>query len=128
MRLNAVGILCADLEASLGFYRALGVPFGDYDPAEGHYSAELGGGFRLMLDSHDVARSFIEDFRPPSGNDLMGLAVEFDSPNEVDRAFRAAVAGGSAVVREPFDAFWGQRYATIADPDGNQVDLYAELG
>jgi uncharacterized glyoxalase superfamily protein PhnB len=23
------------------------------------------------------------------------------------------------------DAFWGQRYATVLDPDGNPVDLFA---
>ena len=28
----------------------------------------------------------------------------------------------------PFDAFWGQRYATLLDPDGNPVDLFAPLG
>jgi uncharacterized glyoxalase superfamily protein PhnB len=28
----------------------------------------------------------------------------------------------------PFDAFWGQRYATVLDPDGNHVDLYASSG
>jgi uncharacterized glyoxalase superfamily protein PhnB len=29
--------------------------------------------------------------------------------------------------KEPWDAFWGQRYAVVADPDGNHVDLYAPL-
>ena len=28
---------------------------------------------------------------------------------------------------EPWDAFWGQRYATVLDPDGNSVDLFAAL-
>lgn len=27
----------------------------------------------------------------------------------------------------PFDAPWGQRYATVLDPDGNHVDLFAPL-
>jgi uncharacterized glyoxalase superfamily protein PhnB len=27
----------------------------------------------------------------------------------------------------PWDAFWGQRYATVLDPDGNSVDLFAAL-
>jgi uncharacterized glyoxalase superfamily protein PhnB len=31
-------------------------------------------------------------------------------------------------LRSPFDAFWGQRYATVLDPDGNTVDLFAPLG
>ena len=30
-------------------------------------------------------------------------------------------------MHEPFDAFWGQRYATVRDPDGNAVDLFAAL-
>lgn len=27
----------------------------------------------------------------------------------------------------PWDAVWGQRYATVHDPDGNAVGLYAPL-
>ena len=128
MRLNAFGILCADLEASLGFYRALGVPFPEYDPDEGHYTADIGGGVRLMLDGHAVAASFVDGFTPPDGNDVITLAVEFDTPAEVDAAYAAITGDGRAGVRAPFDAFWGQRYATVADPDGNLVDLYAASG
>ena len=126
MKMNALGILCADIEASLRFYQLLGVPFGDYDPNEGHYEADLGG-FELMLDTYDIARAFIEDFTPPEGNDQMTLAVEVDSPIEVDATHDRMVEAGYASVRAPFDAFWGQRYATVADPDGNSVDLYAAL-
>ena len=28
----------------------------------------------------------------------------------------------------PYDAPWGQRYATVLDPDGNLTDLFAPLG
>ena len=28
---------------------------------------------------------------------------------------------------DPWDAFWGQRYATVRDPDGNAIDLFAPL-
>ena len=127
MRLNAFGILCSDLAASLSFYRTLGIPFPAYEPAVGHYEADLGGGIRLMLDSHDIARAFIEDFAEPTGNDLITLAVELGSVPEVDTTFGQVVAAGHRAVRKPFDAFWGQRYATVADPDGNHVDLYASL-
>ena len=124
MKLNAIGILCADVSESLRFYRMVGVPFDDYDADQGHYEADLGD-VRLMLDTHDVARAFIEDFVPPSGNDQVTLAVEVDAPADVDATYDAVVTAGFAGVRPPFDAFWGQRYATVADPDGNAVDLYA---
>ena len=32
---------------------------------------------------------------------------------------------GFAVVKEPWDAFWGQRYAIVSDPDGYTIDLFA---
>ena len=127
MRFNAIGIVCHDVGASLAFYRMVGVGFGDFDPETGHYEADLGGGVRLMLDSEAVMASFIDDYTVPTGNDRVGFAVECDSPDAVDAAFAEITTAGHATVREPFDAFWGQRYATVADPDGNHVDLYAEL-
>ncbi len=127
MKLNAVGIVCSDLAASLTFYRMLGVGFADFDPENGHYEADLGGGIRLMLDSEAVMASFIDDYTSPAGNDRVSFAVECDTPVAVDAAFAEATGAGYAAVREPFDAFWGQRYATVADPDGNHVDLYAAL-
>ena len=126
MRLNAVGIICSDLEASLRFYRALGVPFPDYDPEVGHYDGELDG-FRLMLDSEAMMASFTPGFTSPQGNDRIGLAVECNTPLEVDATYDLLVASGFRGERQPFDAFWGQRYATVLDPDGNPVDLYATL-
>ena len=127
MRLNAFGIICSDVEASLTFYRLLGVPFDEFDPEIGHYEAQLSGGVKLMLDSEAVMASFVADFETPKGNDRMSLAVECEAPADVDEAYRTVVSAGSASVKEPFDAFWGQRYATVADPDGNHVDLYAGL-
>jgi uncharacterized glyoxalase superfamily protein PhnB len=35
-------------------------------------------------------------------------------------------AGGSSH-KEPWDAFWGMRYGQVEDPDGNVVDLFADL-
>ena len=37
------------------------------------------------------------------------------------------VNNGARPHKEPWDAFWGQRYAQIHDPDGNVVDLFAPL-
>jgi uncharacterized glyoxalase superfamily protein PhnB len=37
------------------------------------------------------------------------------------------VEAGFTGEKEPWDAFWGQRYAQLADPDGVPVDLFAAL-
>ncbi|MFD1052454.1 VOC family protein [Kibdelosporangium lantanae] len=50
-----------------------------------------------------------------------------DTPAEVDATYAAMVAAGYKGHREPWDAFWGMRYAVLHDPDGNGVDLHANL-
>lgn len=127
MKLSAIGIVCADIEQSLSFYRTLGVDLPEFTVDEGHYETQLAEGFRLMLDSHDVMRQFVDDFTPPAINEVIVLAVECGSPAEVDDVHQLLVTSGVESVREPWDAFWGQRYASVRDPDGNQVDLYAEI-
>jgi uncharacterized glyoxalase superfamily protein PhnB len=57
----------------------------------------------------------------------MGLAFKCDSPAEVDATYQQLVAAGHLGRRAPWDAFWGQRYATVVHPDGNGVDLFAPL-
>ncbi|MFD0889964.1 VOC family protein, partial [Streptosporangium algeriense] len=59
--------------------------------------------------------------RPP----VAALAFRFDAPAEVDAAYDRLVSLGHEGYKGPWDAFWGQRYAVVHDPDGNGVDLFA---
>jgi len=70
--------------------------------------------------------SFIEGFETPTGNDQISLAVECSTPEGVDNTYALVTGEGFESAREPFDAFWSQRYASVRDPDGNIVDIYAE--
>jgi len=110
---------------SIGFYRALGLDLPE-TPGEGHIEATSANGFRLMLDSEDVIKSFRPDWSRSAGNQL-SLAFECSSPTEVDEIYARVVAAGFTGEKEPWDAFWGQRYAQLADPDGVPVDLFAAL-
>jgi uncharacterized glyoxalase superfamily protein PhnB len=123
--LNAIGIVAADMARSIGFYRLLGVDLPD-TPGEGHVEAALPNGTRLMLDSEDVMRSFLEDWSRATGNQV-ALAFECASPAEVDSVYARVVEAGFDGEKEPWDAFWGQRYALLRDPDGVEVNLYAPL-
>ena len=123
--LNAIGIVVSDMERSIGFYRLLGLDVPE-TPEEGHVDASLPNGIRLMLDSEETIRSFRPDWARRAGNQI-GLALECTSPAEVDETYARAVAAGFEGEKEPWDAFWGQRYAQLADPDGVPVDLYAAL-
>lgn len=126
-RFDLVGIVVADMAASLSFYRQLGIDVPSGADAEPHAEATLPGGLRLAWDTHATIRSFDPDWAPPTGGPAVTLAFVCDSPADVDETFAALTAAGAGVHHEPWDAFWGQRYATIVDPDGNHVDLFADL-
>jgi uncharacterized glyoxalase superfamily protein PhnB len=55
------------------------------------------------------------------------VAFRCESPEEVDLLYRDLVAAGAEGHKEPWDAFWGQRYAQVRDPDGTIVDLFAPV-
>jgi uncharacterized glyoxalase superfamily protein PhnB len=111
---------------SLAFYRMLGLEFPDGAESEGHVEAQLPGGLRFMFDTEDVIRSFEPEWERPSGT-AVGLAFRCESAADVDRVYGELVSAGHAGHKEPWDAFWGQRYAQVRDPDGNVIDLFAPL-
>ena len=122
--LNAIGIVASDVERSVAFYRLLGVELSEI--GDGHLEAQLPSGIRLMLDSEDVIRSFRPDWTREAGNQL-ALAFACSSPGEVDELYERVTSAGFDGEKEPWDAFWGQRYAQLSDPDGVPVDLFAPL-
>ncbi len=124
--LDAFGMIVADMPRALAFYRLLGLEFPEGADTEGHVEATLAGGVRLMLDTIEVVQSFSE-WSPPAGGHRMGLAFRCASPAEVDAVYAQVVEAGYTGAKAPWDAFWGQRYAQLHDPDGNPVDLYAAL-
>ena len=123
--LNAIGIVSSDMARSIAFYRLLGLDVPE-TPDEGHVDTFLPTGVRFMLDTEDVVRSFKPDWARADGNQL-SIAFECGSPGEVDEVYARVVAGGFEGEKDPWDAFWGQRYALLADPDGVEVNLYAAL-
>jgi uncharacterized glyoxalase superfamily protein PhnB len=124
--LNAIGIVVSDMARSIRFYQVAGLDVPD-TPDEGHVDISMPNGTRLMLDTEDTVLSFRPDWTRATGNQV-GLALECESPAEVDEIYGRVTAAGFHGEKEPWDAFWGQRYAQLQDPDGAPVDLFAALG
>jgi uncharacterized glyoxalase superfamily protein PhnB len=71
-------------------------------------------------------RSILPDWSRETGNQL-SLAFECATVAEVDEVYARVTAAGFDGQKEPWDAYWGQRYALLHDPDGIRVNLYATL-
>lgn len=124
---NAIGLVVADMPTTLAFYRRLGLripPDADHEP---HAEVELPGGLRLLVDTVETVRSFDPTWTSATGGPRAALAFACTDPAEVDTVYADLVKAGYDGHLEPWDAFWGQRYAVLHDPDGNGVDLYAPL-
>jgi catechol 2,3-dioxygenase-like lactoylglutathione lyase family enzyme len=123
--MNALGIVVSDLAASVAFYAKLGLAFQTFGGE--HAEATLPGGVRVMLDTEQLVKSLVPGWSRPSGSHVFSLAFQMPSPDAVDALFGELTAAGHPAVREPWDAEWGQRYASLLDPDGNGIDLYCPL-
>jgi catechol 2,3-dioxygenase-like lactoylglutathione lyase family enzyme len=124
-QLNAIGIVASDMARSIQFYRLLGLDVPE-TPDEGHIDTFLPTGIRFMLDTEEVVHSFRPEWTREQGNQV-ALAFECESPAQVDEVYAEVTGAGFHGEKEPWDAFWGQRYAQLQDPDGVPVDLYAAL-
>lgn len=120
-------VFASDLTASLNFYRLLGLPVPDSDAP--HVAVELPGGNTLSFDNEETIAAMHPGWAAPSlsSSSRVTLALGIGTPGEVDALFEKATAAGYSGVLKPYDAPWQQRYATVADPDGNWVDLFAAL-
>lgn len=123
-RLDAIGIVSADVPRSLTFYRLLGIEIADGDGP--HLETTLPSGLRLMFDSLEMVKKIDPEWQPPVGQ-RTALAFHCETPSGVDATYRLITEAGFAGKSEPWNAFWGQRYAQVIDPDGNVVDLFAPL-
>ncbi|MBS1707969.1 MAG: VOC family protein [Armatimonadetes bacterium] len=125
LSLDCLGIVVADIEKSVSFYELLGVAR-PTDMEGPHVESTLPNGLRLMWDSIELIREIDPTWEEPVGH-RMGIGFHCGTPQGVDEAYAKVVAAGHVGKREPWDAFWGQRYAQVSDPDGNLVDLFAPL-
>lgn len=123
-----IELVVSDMAASLAFYRRLGLEIPPEADGQPHVDIELGGGLRIAWDTEETIRSFDPDWSPPAwGGHRVALAFACDTPAEVDAAWAELTAARYDGHLPPWDAFWGMRYASVRDPDGTPVDLFATL-
>jgi uncharacterized glyoxalase superfamily protein PhnB len=126
--LHMVNLVVGDMAASLDFFRRLGiaVPEGE-DAAGAHVQLRMPGGFSLELDTAESARLWHAAWRADPAGVRVIVGFSLPTRDAVDRRYAELTSAGHAGRQPPFDAFWGARYAIVADPDGNDVGLMSPI-
>ncbi len=125
---NQLNLVVQDMDATLRFYRELGLTIRDTDPswARHHRTAVMPDGLGLDFDSVEFARKWNKGLTESRGGmrgwmGVLGFGV--DSRGAVDEIYARVTGAGYKGQQPPYDAFWGARYAIVEDPDGNAVGL-----
>lgn len=126
MKISAVGVSSRDMKKTAEFYGILGFDFGGADLSQDHVEPVTPeGSARLMIDSNKMVKDVV-GVEPVPGNHS-NFAIEYKNAGELNEVATKLKEAGFVIVKEPWDAFWGQRYAIVEDPDGYKVDLFARL-
>ena len=121
--LAVIGIVVEDMARSLAFYRRLGLDI----PAEADSEPHVEAAARRSASwpwtpPRPSAASTPRGGRRPGA--AVGAGVRLRLARRRGRIYGELVAAGYQGHKEPWDAFWGMRYALVHDPDGNGVDLF----
>ena len=126
MKISAVGVVSSDMKKTAEFYGIWGFGFSNADLTQDHDEPVTPeGSTRLMIDSNQMIKDIFGE-EPVQGNHST-FAIEYSTVEELNNVADKLTRAGYVFKKEPWDAFWGQRYAIIADPGGCLVDLYARL-
>ena len=123
---HTIDIVVADMARAMAFYRELGLPAPTV--VDGQDQAEIltPGGPKLGFLSERVMKQANPHWVTPVGQRVT-FACLCDDAAEIDAVYARVTAAGYVSLKAPWDAFWGQRYAFLQDPDGNRVDLFAAI-
>jgi catechol 2,3-dioxygenase-like lactoylglutathione lyase family enzyme len=123
--LNQLNLVVSDMERSVAFYRLLGVAV-EAEPGARHVGVTLPNGMLLEFDTLGFAAAWDSGVTGETGS---GVVIGFSvaSREAVDALYAALTAAGHAGHQQPYDAFWGARYAIVEDPDGNSIGLMSPI-
>jgi len=126
---HGLNLVVRDMEAAIAFYRRLGVTIRDTDPEwmPHHRNMVTPDGVDLDLDSVEFAKQWNRGWPGGSGGNTGVIGFSLASRQSVDDTYADLVTAGYRSQQEPYDAFWGARYAVVEDPDGNAVGLMSPL-
>lgn len=125
--LRMMNLIVRDMPAAVEFYGRLGLAVEGVDIDSPHVQLHTPSGFSLELDTAESASWWHAGWRADPASASVVVCFALASRDAVDSTYASLVRAGSPGRQVPFDAFWGARFAIVADPDGNDVGLMSPM-
>jgi catechol 2,3-dioxygenase-like lactoylglutathione lyase family enzyme len=126
-QLHTIGLVVNDLSKTLKFYRTLGLDIPDGLDNEFHVEFTDKNGFSIGFIPKTTMKKTDPTWKNHKGSGRISLQFQVASPESVDTTYNSLISEGHAAFKAPWDAFWGQRFAQVLDPDGNNIGIFAPL-
>lgn len=123
--LSQLNLAVRDMDAAVAFYRRLGLPV-EAEPGAKHVAVTLASGLLIEWDTTDFIAQWDAGWAGSTGGSTV-LGFSLPAPQAVDETYADLTGAGYKGHQQPYDAFWGARYAIVEDPDGNGIGLMSPI-
>ena len=123
--LSQLNLAVRDMDATVAFYRRLGLPV-EAEPGAQHVAVTLSSGLLIEWDTTDFIAQWDAGWAGSTGGSTV-LGFSLPAPQAVDETYADLTGAGYKGHQQPYDAFWGARYAIVEDPDGNGIGLMSPI-
>ena len=135
--LYMLGLIVHDMDASLEFYRRLGLAVPENSAGKSHVEIKMGTGLTFFLDSNPArwdpeypaqgaSGSDAKEARDSSYQAIMEFYLE--TQDSVDAKYKELTELGYTSHRAPYVTSFGMYFAMVKDPDGHVVLLSGQPG
>jgi catechol 2,3-dioxygenase-like lactoylglutathione lyase family enzyme len=123
--LNQLNLVVRDVDATVAFYRRLGLAI-EAAPGAQHVALTVANGLSIEFDSTEFVPQWDSGWSGATGGTTV-LGFEVPARRAVDELYADLTGAGYHGHQPPYDAFWGARYAIVDDPDGNSVGIMSPI-
>lgn len=125
--LKQINLVVRDMMAAVDFYSRLGVEVAATESQWelDHRNVQSPDGLDFDLDSSTFAATWNKGWPSGQAGAVVGFSVV--RRDTVDAIYADLTGAGYVGQQPPYDAFWGARYAVVADPDGTSVGIMSAI-
>lgn len=132
LKFDGLNLVVRDMSATVAFYRELGVEIPEEDiwrtdSGAHHIEVGLGGEADIGFNSPALATRFNRGYTPNAVEAATLIGFRVATREAVDALYAKLTGSGAKGLQEPYDAFWGARYAIVQDPDGRHVGFMSPV-
>ena len=126
--INAIGFAVKNMKVMVEFYRdVIGFDI-KWDGSIFAAAKQKNGGYFNLYKRPDDNSGLLNPLTYADGiNGSVQITCDIDNPDDVDHEYKRLLGAGAIPIIPPTTWPWGMRSFFVADPEGNQIEILAQV-